>query len=97
MQGHVEPADRHAHALELLDEGGEACGKRDAASLDADEHEVVDATVALDDLVREALHGAADAGGVEDRTGGGADGVARGRVLHHGWPAVVERLVRCHG
>ena len=66
VQRDVERADGRASALECLDGSREALGERDATRLDADEHEALEATVALDDLVREACERPAHAFLVED-------------------------------
>ena len=55
-----------ACALELLDLRRHAGGERHAAPPDADQHQVLDALVALDDLVRDAGHDAPQTVGVDD-------------------------------
>ena len=54
VEADVKLADRDVRALELVDEGGDALGEPDATGLDADEHEAVNAAVALQNLVRDA-------------------------------------------
>jgi hypothetical protein len=62
----VEAALRHGLRLELRDLRGDALGQRHAAAAHADEHEVVGALVALDDLVRDARDDAAESFRVDD-------------------------------
>src|SRR6202012_3015028 len=50
----------------VVDEAGQALGERHARGADADEHHVPDGGVALDDLVRDALERANDAGRIEE-------------------------------
>ena len=57
--GTVDPFER-------LDRGGEPVGEHDAPRVEADEHDVVGAVVALDDLVRDAGERPAQVRGVED-------------------------------
>ena len=52
--------------LERRDRGGDPARERDPARVEADEHDVVGAVIALDDLVRDAGQRAAEVGGVED-------------------------------
>ena len=56
----VERADGDVRALVLRDRLGEAARERDAAALDADEHEPGRAGLLLDDLVGDADHRPAD-------------------------------------
>ena len=54
VEGDVDGAERGRVAGALLDQPGEPVRERDAAGLDADEGELVELRVALDDLVRDA-------------------------------------------
>ena len=83
---HVQGAGERAHALESLDLRGQPPGQRDAAAVDAGQHDVAHALVPLGDLVRHAGDGAADAVGVEQeraRALGGGDRRRRG-ITHRG-------------
>ena len=66
VEGHVEGADRHLDALEGGDGGGQALGHRDAPGVEPDQHDVVGAVVALDDLVGDAGDGPLQVVGLED-------------------------------
>ena len=67
VEGHVEAADVEAvGALDLAQHLGHLRGQGDPAGLEADQDDVVDAAVALDDLVRHARQGALDVGGGQD-------------------------------
>jgi hypothetical protein len=61
----VEDADRHVGAGDLVDGGGQAPGQRHAAGADADEGQLLDAAVALDDLVGDAGQRPRHADGVD--------------------------------
>ena len=65
--------------LDLLERVGEAPGERDAAGLQTDEHDVVEAVVALDDLVGHAPDGPLDVVGVHDPAAGNKNAPVRGR------------------
>jgi hypothetical protein len=62
----VESAGRQVVAGDLAQRAGDALGDRHAAAADADQGEVFDALVALDDFVGDAGEGAADAVRVHD-------------------------------
>ena len=67
VEGHVERADLERHvALDLAEDLGHPRGQGHAAGLQADQHDVLDAAVALDDLVRHPRQGPLDVGGSED-------------------------------
>ena len=51
VEGDVERADGHVDVLELGDGVGQAAGDGEAPGVEADEHDVVGAVVALHDLV----------------------------------------------
>ena len=51
VEGHVQGADGHVGALHLGQGLGQPMGDADAAGLQADQHDVVEAPVALGDLV----------------------------------------------
>ena len=63
VEGHIEAADRQGDPLDLAQELGHAGCQRDTAGLQADEHDVLDAPVALDHLVRHAGQRALHVGG----------------------------------
>src|SRR3954453_16197894 len=54
VEGAVERAGGDLHRLDLLQRVGQAAGDGDAAGLQSHEHDVVEAVVVLDDLVRHA-------------------------------------------
>ena len=64
VEGDVEGADRHVVAGDVLERGGDAPGQRHAARAHADDGQLLDAAVALDDLVGDAHQRARDAIGV---------------------------------
>jgi len=66
IEGDVEGPDRDRYGLVGLDQCRQPVRERDPAAADADEHEVVGAAVALDDLVRDAGHGSAQVVRVQD-------------------------------
>ena len=66
---HVERPDRDRDALDRGHPLGDALGERDAARRDPEQHQVVGAAVALEDLVRDAGQGPGDVTGVEDGAG----------------------------
>jgi len=80
VEGDVERAHGHGHALEALDGLGQAVGDGDAPGVEADEHDVVGAVVALDDLVGDAGVGPAQRVGVEHL---GPTGERSGRAPGH--------------
>jgi hypothetical protein len=51
VEGHVEGAERRRVPVDLPQRLGEGLGHADAAGLEADEHEVVEPVVVLEDLV----------------------------------------------
>ena len=53
MEGDVDRAERGLDAAPLGDECAQAPGERDAARVDADERQLGEVVVALDQLVRE--------------------------------------------
>src|SRR5690348_13439811 len=78
MPGDVEPAPRHGRGLELGQRRREPAGEDVALAHDADEDDVLDAAVALHDLVRHARERAPDPVGVHH---GGLEGDAHGNIL----------------
>ena len=62
----VERAVDGLAVLERRDRRGQAPRQRNAARVQADEHDVLGAVIALDDLVRDASQRPAEIGGVED-------------------------------
>jgi hypothetical protein len=54
VEGDVQRADRWAGSLVLLDQHGQPSRQRDATAADANQHQVIGAAIALDDLVRDA-------------------------------------------
>ena len=62
----VEDTDWRLLALDMLDIGSDALRNRHAARADAHDDDVVDALVALDDLMRDARQGAANPLGIHD-------------------------------
>src|SRR6266581_4080887 len=66
VQGDVEGAAGHEHALFLLDELGDPLGELDAAPLDADEDEIVRAVGQLEHLDRHTLKRPRQGAGVQD-------------------------------
>ena len=65
VEGDVDRAERDLLPAPLLDQRREPLGERDAARVDADEGELGQVVVALDDLVRDARERAAEALGVQ--------------------------------
>ena len=65
MEGDVDGAEADLDAAELLDQAAKPLGQRDAACVDADEGDVFQVGVALDDLVRDARERARERVGVE--------------------------------
>ena len=59
VEGDVQRAHGQLRPLLLRDQRADALRQRHAPALDADEHQVLRALIALDDLVRDALDGAA--------------------------------------
>ncbi len=57
VEGDVDAADRDDDALDLLQGLGQLAAERNAAGLQADEDDVVEPVVVLDDLVGHAPHG----------------------------------------
>ncbi len=74
----VETPDRRFHRLEGGYGGRDAPGQRHAACVEADDHDVVGAVIALDDLVRDPGQRPAQIGGVEDV--GAQDRIANTRL-----------------
>ena len=66
IEGDVERSDRHFGLLDAAQDLGQPLRQRYSATLDADETEVGDAIVLLDNLVRQANQGALDFGGGKD-------------------------------
>ena len=66
IEGDVERADGHFGLLDAAQDLRQALRQRHAAAHDADQPEIVDAVVLLDDLVREPDDGALDFGGGHD-------------------------------
>ena len=66
VEGDVQGALGHLDALDLPDGLGQHAGQGHAAPLDAQQHQVVDALVGLDDLVGHALDGPVHLAGVHD-------------------------------
>jgi len=60
----VERAGRHLHAGELVQLRGQPLGQRDAARANADQGQILDAAVALENLVRDARQAARDTVGI---------------------------------
>ena len=58
VEGDVDGAERDLGAGELLDQPPQPLGEGDAARVDADERDLVEPLVALDDLVGDAVKGA---------------------------------------
>ena len=71
--------DRHVDALDPRQGLGQAAGQRDAAGLQADEDDAVEAVVALDDLVGDAGDGPAQVLGVHHLGPGSENAPVRGR------------------
>ncbi len=69
VEGDVDRADRDLDTRALLDERAQAVRDRDAAGVDADERELIEIGIALDQLVRDPGEGALDGCGVEKRLG----------------------------
>src|SRR3989440_1961079 len=67
MQRHVETAERDVALFHPRQDGGQALGQDVAFAHDADDHDVIDTSVALDDLVRDAMQRPADLVGVHHR------------------------------
>src|SRR5438128_7337007 len=66
IEGDVEGAAGHEHALLLLDQLGDPLGQLDAAPLDADEHEIVGPVSQLDHGDRHTLKRPRQSAGVQD-------------------------------
>ena len=67
VEGHVEAADgQGVDPFDLAQDLGHPGGQRDAAGLEADQDDVLDAPVALDHLVRHPRQGALDVGRGQD-------------------------------
>ena len=67
VEGHVEPADvEGGDPLDLAEDLGHLRGEGHATRLEPHQDDVLDAPVALDDLVRHAGQGAQDVGRTED-------------------------------
>ena len=60
MERHVKASERHGGFLELGEGGGQPSRQDVALAHDADQHDVLDAAIALHDLVRDAGERAAD-------------------------------------
>src|SRR5581483_528894 len=58
VEGDVDGAERDRRPGELLDQPPQPLGDEDTARVDADQRDVVEALVALDDLVGDAVEGA---------------------------------------
>jgi hypothetical protein len=65
VHGHVQRADRDVGALDRGDPGCQPVGQRDPAGGDAQQHQVVGALGAFQDLVGDPGQGPADVGGLE--------------------------------
>ena len=61
----VEGAARHGDLFPGVDDGGDAIGQLNAATLDADEHQGVGAVGTFDNFMGHASHGALERTGVE--------------------------------
>ena len=70
----VERAGRHVVAVDFLERAGEPPGERHAARADPDERQLVEAAVALENLVRDARQRARHAIGVHYLRHGQASG-----------------------
>ena len=102
VEGDVELAERKLDAGALGDQPAEALRERDAAAVDADERDLVEVVVPLDDLVRDAGERPVDRLGVEDdlpcrhaRLGQGAGrvaGVAGVQRHSSSFPASLDRV-----
>jgi hypothetical protein len=66
VEGDVELAEGDLHAAQLLDATAQPLGQRDATRVDADERDLGQVGVPLDDLVRDPRQRLADRLGVED-------------------------------
>ena len=66
VEGDVDGAERGLDAGALLDQAREPPRERDAARVDADERDVVEVRVALDDLVGDSRKGPPEPVGVEE-------------------------------
>ena len=71
VHGDIDGAQLDAHFPDLLDESGEVPGDGNSARRDADERDVGEGGIALDDFVRDPADGALDGLGVEQKLGGG--------------------------
>src|SRR6202165_6129232 len=67
----VERQDRYARAFQLLERGRQPLGKRKAASDDAQQAQLREVRLALDDLVGNPTPSTTDALGVQDHRLGG--------------------------
>src|SRR5439155_4028605 len=92
VEGDVEGAHGRVDALGVVDDGGDAAGQGDTAGVQPDQHDVLGATVALEDLVGEADDGAAQVEGRHDLCLRGERAGAA-----HGWPRTFGLLSRLTG
>ena len=79
MEGDVEGADVDGDALDLFKGVGQPAGQRDAAGLQTDQDDAVEAMVALDDLVGHAPDGPVDVVGLHDPAPGNKNAPVGGR------------------
>ena len=79
VEGDVDGAELDLLPAPLLDQAGEPLGDRDAAGVDADEGDLAEVVVALDDLVRDPRERALEAFGVQQCL----DRMAVGKVRAH--------------
>jgi hypothetical protein len=102
VEGDVELAEGDLGAAQLLDPPAQPLRERDAARVDADESDLGEVGVALDDLVRDPRQRLRDRLGIEDgRTCRGvrAQGALRALLTFDSFPASQDRvkgvLTRC--
>ena len=90
MEGDVDRPELELDPAPLRDERAEPAGERDTTRVDADEHDLVEVVVVLDDLVCDPRERACDAFAVEQHAGRGA---ARGGSFQtFSFPASLNRV-----
>jgi hypothetical protein len=95
VEGDVQLPERDLRAGELLDALAQPLRERDAARVDADEGDLREVGVALDDLVRDPRQRLRDRVGVEKRSccrGLGGYGPLRANLTFDSFPASRDRV-----